>query len=206
MSVLTRKLWRTVKTTGGQFLAVASVVMVGVIMYVAMSSVSNNVERSITAYYREYAFADCYFHVITAPESVVRRVRALPGVAQTPGFAMVYNASLITFSERTRELPALRVMGFTVGEVSSLLAREHLMQAVAGITLGLPFGAGLAQAYAQSATRSGLFATYTFQIVICPLTYLAAAAGGVLFAATAFRAAVRGIARLDLVEVLKTRD
>lgn len=123
------------------------------------------------------------------------------------GFAIVYNASIISFAERRRELASLRVMGFTVQEVSGLLLKENLLQTLLGVALGLPFGRLLADYYIQAMmTSSDLYSTYTFKLVIYPTTYFLSALGGVFFIMAAYRLAVRGVKTLDLVEVLKTRD
>ncbi|MDD4334420.1 MAG: ABC transporter permease, partial [Desulfotomaculaceae bacterium] len=123
------------------------------------------------------------------------------------GFAIVYNASVISFAERKRELASLRVIGFTFQEVSGLLLKENLLQTLLGVALGLPFGRYLAGAYINAMmTSSDVYSTYSFKIVIFPLTYVLSALGGVLFIMAAYRLAVRGVKTLDLVEVLKTRD
>ncbi|TEB12351.1 FtsX-like permease family protein [Pelotomaculum propionicicum] len=123
------------------------------------------------------------------------------------GFAIVYNASVISFAERKRELASLRVIGFTVQEVSGLLLKENLLQTLLGVALGLPFGRLLADYYIQAMmSSSDLYSTYTFKVVIYPLTYALSALGGIFFIMAAYRLAVRGVKTLDLVEVLKTRD
>ena len=43
------------------------------------------------------------------------------------GFAIVYNASVINFAERRREFASLRVMGFTMQEISGLLLQENII-------------------------------------------------------------------------------
>jgi putative ABC transport system permease protein len=40
------------------------------------------------------------------------------------GFAIVYNSSVISFSERQKELASLRVLGFSIKEVSDILLKE----------------------------------------------------------------------------------
>jgi putative ABC transport system permease protein len=123
------------------------------------------------------------------------------------GFAIVYNTSVISFAERKRELAALRVMGFTVHEVSGLLLKENVLQTLLGVALGLPFGRFLSEYYIQAMmSTSDVYSTYTFRVVIYPMTYFLSALGGILFITAAYRLAVRGIRTLDLVEVLKTRD
>ncbi|MDD4766467.1 MAG: ABC transporter permease [Desulfotomaculaceae bacterium] len=123
------------------------------------------------------------------------------------GFAIVYNTSVISFAERKKELASLRVIGFTVQEVSGLLLKENLLQTLLGVALGLPFGRYIAGAYINAMmTSSDVYSTYSFKIVIYPLTYVLSALGGILFIMAAYRLAVRGIKTLDLVEVLKTKD
>lgn len=118
------------------------------------------------------------------------------------GFAIVYNSSIMSFTERKRELASLRVVGFTTGEVSGLLLKENLAQLALGVILGLPCGRFLAHAYINAVNTD----LYTFQAVIYPVTYVLSALGGIIFIMIAYGLAVKGVKRLDLVEVLKTRD
>jgi putative ABC transport system permease protein len=118
------------------------------------------------------------------------------------GFAIVFNASSLSFSERKRELASLRILGFTIGEVSSLLWKENLLLLCAGTILGLPFGKMLAEAYAVGVSTD----LFTFEAVIYPLTYALAALGGGLFILIAYWLAVRGVQRLEPVETLKAND
>jgi len=122
------------------------------------------------------------------------------------GFAIVYNASVISFAERKREMASLRVIGYRVKEVSALLLKENLLQTVFGVLIGLPFGRLISEGYMYSAMKSDIYAVYSMQIVIYPLTYLLSAASGVFFIAIAYWFAVKNIIKLDLVEVLKARD
>jgi putative ABC transport system permease protein len=118
------------------------------------------------------------------------------------GFAIVYNASLMSFAERRRELASLRVLGFSVGEVSEFLLKENLPLLALGVLAGLPAGRLLAEGYA-AAVSSDLF---SFEVVLYGRTYLLAALGGVLFVAVAWRLAARAVRKLEFVDVLKARD
>jgi putative ABC transport system permease protein len=118
------------------------------------------------------------------------------------GFAIVYNSSVISFGERKRELASLRVVGFTSREVSGLLLKENLLQTLAGVALGLPFGKFISEQY-MKAVSTDLF---TLPVVVYPLTYVLSAAGGIFFIMVAHLFAAKGVKRLDLVEVLKNRD
>jgi len=118
------------------------------------------------------------------------------------GFAIVYNASVMSFAERRRDLASLRVMGFTRTEMARLLWQENLLPTVVGIVLGLPFGNVLSRAYASSVSSE----LFTFPVIIYPFTYLLAGLISFSFVAITYQLANRAIDRIDLVEVLKTRD
>lgn len=117
-------------------------------------------------------------------------------------FGVVYNASRIALSERGRELASLRVLGFRRAEVAYILLGEIGLLTLAAIPLGFLFG------YALSAYLAAAFASdlYRVALVVEPATHALAAT--VVLASLAVSAALawRKIARLDLVEVLKTRE
>lgn len=85
MGVLFRKLRRTIWNTRGQFLAVTAVVAVGISVYISMTASYYSLDRSRETFYRENNFADYYFHVVRAPEQVIKQIEALPGVAGATG-------------------------------------------------------------------------------------------------------------------------
>jgi len=114
----------------------------------------------------------------------------------------VYNSAVISFSERQRELASLRVLGFSVKEVSGILLKENLLQSVLGVALGLPFGYLMAKGY-MNAVSTDMF---TLPVTIYPSTYIYAALGGLLFIMVAHLLGVRGVRQLNLVEVLKNKD
>ncbi|MTI83177.1 MAG: ABC transporter permease [Firmicutes bacterium] len=118
------------------------------------------------------------------------------------GFAIVYNSSVISFSERQRELASLRVLGFTISEVSGILLKENLLQSLLGVALGLPFGYLMVKGYI-SALSTDLF---TMPVIIYPTTYIYSALGAFFFIMVAHLLAVRGVRQLQLVEVLKNKD
>ena len=85
MNVLYKKMFRTIRGALGQFLAVVSVVMVGIAIYISMTTASFNMTRSKEMFYQENNFADYYFHVVKAPESVTKQIEAIPGVTKATG-------------------------------------------------------------------------------------------------------------------------
>ncbi len=118
------------------------------------------------------------------------------------GFAIVYNSSVISFSERQRELASLRVLGFSIKEVSGILLKENLLQSLLGVALGLPFGYLMVKGYI-SAVNTDL---YSLPVIIYPATYVYAVLGSFFFIIVAHLLAVRGVKQLQLVEVLKNKD
>jgi putative ABC transport system permease protein len=82
VSALQRKLLRDLAHLKGQVVTVALVVACGVAGYVAFQSTWDSLERSKSAYYERYRFADAFVHLKRAPEWVATRLEAIPGVAR----------------------------------------------------------------------------------------------------------------------------
>ena len=115
---------------------------------------------------------------------------------------VVYNSAQISLSERSRELATLRVVGFTRGEISTILLGELAIITLAAIPLGLMCGWFFAW-WMTFAFNQELF---RFPLVISQRTY-AFAAAVVLVASTASGLVVRRkLDQLDLVAVLKSRE
>jgi putative ABC transport system permease protein len=115
---------------------------------------------------------------------------------------VVYNSARISLQERAWELASLRVLGFTRGEVASILFGEF----AAEIALGIPIGLWLSHAVIGLIARFHSNESFQIPPVIAPRTYLIAA--GVVLAAAAASALIvrRRVDRLDLVTALKTRE
>ena len=115
---------------------------------------------------------------------------------------VAFSSARVTFAEQQRDLATLRVLGFTRLETSYVLVGEILALFLASIPFGLLFGLAFAR-WLMSTFETDL---YAFPFVINPPGY----AYAVLFTlACVFIAALwvrRGIDRLDMVAVLKTRD
>jgi putative ABC transport system permease protein len=72
-------------STKAQYIAVAMVILCGVAMHVAMTNMLRNLVLTRDTYLREMRFPDLFFHFERAPEGVVEKVRAVPGVARVRG-------------------------------------------------------------------------------------------------------------------------
>ena len=117
-------------------------------------------------------------------------------------FGVVYNAARISLSERAHELATLRVIGFTRGEVSSILLGEVGLLTLLAIAPGLLIGRGLAAITVIALATE----TQRFPLVVLPSTYGFAVV--VVVASSVISALVvrRRIDHLDLLAVLKSHE
>lgn len=115
---------------------------------------------------------------------------------------VVYNTARVSLSERTRELASLRVLGFTIQEISLILLGELAILTVAALPAGLLIGGVLARLVVL------LFQNELYRLhvhfwpqdaALAALTVLAAACVSGLVAR-------RRLNRLDLVAVLKAPE
>ncbi len=117
-------------------------------------------------------------------------------------FAVVFNSARISLAQRARELASLRVLGFTSGEVSRMLLGEQAILTLAAVPLGALTGKWICRAILPLYQRE----TFRLPLVLTPRSFAFAAL--VIAAAAGVSAlAVWGrIRRLDLIEVLKSRE
>ena len=122
--------------------------------------------------------------------------------AAISAFREDYNSARISLSERSRELASLRVLGFTIGEISLILLGEMALLTLLAIPPGLFVGWALSTYILMSFESE----VYRIPLVITApnvawslLTVLAAS----LISALVVR---RKLDKLDLVAVLKTRE
>ena len=85
MTILNRRLWRMIVSGKGQFVALVSVVMLGVTIYISMTTAYFNLYRSQQAFYQQCHFADYFFSVVKAPQDISSRIETLPGVVTATG-------------------------------------------------------------------------------------------------------------------------
>ncbi|MEO1447648.1 MAG: FtsX-like permease family protein, partial [Cyanobacteria bacterium J06635_11] len=97
----------------------------------------------------------------------------LVGFASVIAFGVVYNATRIALSERSRELATLRIIGFTRGEIAFILLGEQFVLLCLAIPLGFAIGFGmvvwLTQLYDWELFRFPLVVTpasYAFALVV----------------------------------------
>jgi putative ABC transport system permease protein len=117
-------------------------------------------------------------------------------------FAIVFTMTTVSINERARELASLRVIGLSAEEVAAIVFNENFLVALLGIAVGLPLGHGLCH------LLSKLFATdlYRFPVVLEPYTFFMAAVLVFIFVLFSNWVSYRKVQRLDMVEVMKTRE
>lgn len=138
----------------------------------------------------------------TIRENIFIQVIVYVSLAVVVAFGITYNSARIQFSERARDLASLRVLGFTEFEVSRALLQEYFVLTGIAIPLGWLLGYGLAYALTMG-FRSEL---YRLPFIVERSTFAYSALIVITAVAASALIVRRRVSRLDLVEVLKTRD
>jgi putative ABC transport system permease protein len=138
----------------------------------------------------------------TVAQNITIMVTVYASLAAIIAFGVVYNFARISLSEQGREMASLRVLGFTRGEVSGLLLGELATVVLVAQPLGWIIGYGFAWAVISGFTSE----LYRIPLVINREVY--AWASLIVLAAAVVSGLVvrRRIDRLDMIEVLKTRE
>lgn len=138
----------------------------------------------------------------TLAENLLFMVTVYVTLGAIIAFGVVYNFARISLSEQGRELASLRVLGFHKSEVSAILLVELAVLMLLAQPLGWLLGYGLAMAMVQGFESE----LYRVPLVVetsvygwATLIVLVSALASALFVQ-------RRINRLDLIEVLKTRE
>ncbi len=117
-------------------------------------------------------------------------------------FAIIYNTSTISLSERKREYATLRVLGLQVKEVGEILSFEYWILCFGGVILGIPFTIFLKQSV-SSIMDIEMFTIPTNTPI---QAYFVGLAGCILAVLFSNKTAIRNIKKFDMVEVLKERE
>lgn len=123
-------------------------------------------------------------------------------LAASIAFGVVYNSARIVLTERSRELASLRVLGFTRREIAYILLGELGLLTLIAIPPGWLFGYGLCSFLAWSMWDESM----RLPVVVQSGTYALATTVILVTAMLSALLVRRKLDRLDLVEVLKTRE
>ena len=138
----------------------------------------------------------------TFAENLLRMKAFMAAFAGVIAFGVVYNAVRISLAERSRELATLRVLGFTRGEVATILLGE----VGALVTVAIPVGLVLGRIGAELSLKALATESQRFPFAISPATYGYAALVTAIAALGSAAFVARSLARLDLLAVLKARE
>jgi putative ABC transport system permease protein len=138
----------------------------------------------------------------TFAESLLRMRLINIAFATVIAIGVVYNSARISFSERSRDLATLRVIGLRRSEVSAILLGELCLLTLIAVPVGCAIGTGLCF-WMSVAMETEL---YRIPFVVNPTTYGLAAIVILSIALLSGLIVRRRIDHLDLVSALKVKE
>lgn len=118
------------------------------------------------------------------------------------GFAIIYNSSIITLSERSRELATMMVLGMTLSEVISVITFEQWFLGIFAMIAGIPLSKLILLGLSQALSTD----LYTIPTKITASSFIMAFLVTSISIGLAQWTAVGKVKTLSLVEVLKSRE
>jgi putative ABC transport system permease protein len=138
----------------------------------------------------------------TMAENLLIMISVYVSLGMIVAFGVVYNFARISLSEQGRELASLRVLGFHKSEVSGILLTELAILTLLAQPLGWALGYGFAYAMVQGFNSE----LYRVPLVVERSVYAWASVVVLVSALLSGLIVRQRIDRLDMVEVLKTRE
>ncbi|MCY1127132.1 FtsX-like permease family protein [Frigidibacter sp. RF13] len=138
----------------------------------------------------------------TLAENILIMVTVYTILGAIIAVGVVYNFARIALSEQGRELASLRVLGFTRAEVARILYAELAVVVLIAQPLGWLIGYGFAHAVVAAFSSE----LYRIPLVITRDVYATASLIVITSAIGSALLIRRRINRLDMIEVLKTRE
>jgi putative ABC transport system permease protein len=74
-----------IMATKGQYIAILVIIILGTLIFIAMSMAANNLKTTLDTYYEETNFADFFVSLNTIPESGMRSIENINGVRSVEG-------------------------------------------------------------------------------------------------------------------------
>lgn len=121
-------------------------------------------------------------------------------LAAALAFVVSFTLSTTNISERMRELATIKVLGFRRGEVNRYVNKETILLTGVVILLGLPAG----YAFSHSLTYVLKMPSIYFAVHIEPVSFVFAAALTLFFAFVVALLSNRALAKIDMIEALKS--
>lgn len=121
-------------------------------------------------------------------------------LAAALAFVVLFTLSTTNISERIRELATIKVLGFRKREVNHYVNKETILLTALGMICGIPLG----YAFSQSLTYVLKMPSIYFAVTIEPLSYVYACALTLFFAWLVALLSNRTLAKIDMIEALKS--
>jgi putative ABC transport system permease protein len=101
LSKIDTMLARMIGNSKGQFIAVLTIIVLGIATYAAMNMTSINMDNTVETYYRQNNFADLFLEAGAVPGQEAERLGSIDGVKQAMG-RVVLDVPMITDDENER--------------------------------------------------------------------------------------------------------
>lgn len=98
MKKLDKRLFRMIKNTKGQYIAVLAIIITGIFVFTAVSNSAKNLRDAIDDYYAETNFADIFVKASDIPEKLEGELAGTNGIKEAEA-RIVFDTSLITDNE-----------------------------------------------------------------------------------------------------------
>lgn len=121
-------------------------------------------------------------------------------LAAALAFVVLFTLSTTNISERIRELATIKVLGFRKREVNHYVNKETILLTALGMIAGIPLG----YAFSQSLTYVLKMPSIYFAVTIEPISYAYACALTLFFAWLVALLSNRALAKIDMIEALKS--
>lgn len=121
-------------------------------------------------------------------------------LAAALAFVVLFTLSTTNISERIRELATIKVLGFRKREVNHYVNKETILLTILGMICGIPLG----YAFSQSLTYVLKMPSIYFAVTIEPISYVYACVLTLFFAFLVALLSNRALAKIDMIEALKS--
>ena len=121
-------------------------------------------------------------------------------LAAALAFVVLFTLSATNISERTRELATIKVLGFRKREVNHYVNKETVLLTIIGVVLGIPAG----YAFSHMLTYVLKMPSIYFAVTIDPISYAYACGLTLLFAFIVAQLSNRTLAKINMIEALKS--
>lgn len=138
----------------------------------------------------------------TSEELIVGMAIVITVFAGLIAFAVIYNASTISISERERELASMRTMGIGSEQAADIATKDILPLGAIGLLAGL----GLGRLALMGMERSFVTDIYKIPIVTYPQSYMMTAVSVLVFLLISRSICRRKVAKIDIIKAIKTRE